>query len=583
MKLSREDHAIIKPAYEKYLLKKSFFRYLGPVLLSVGFGQIAPLVDSLCISRSLGEEALSAMGIASLFYYVYNIIAALFGIGIGVSVAKETGLGEGEASGRIFTKGFLLMSILSVVLSAVVLCFREPVMLFLRATPENISFVREYMMVLMIGGVFYVWNIAGTFILTDDQDPKLAMAGAGTACIVNIIVDIIGLPVLGWGIWVAAFGTVFGMFCGCIVFQMHFRKNKSLARFDFSPAEPTDPSIFQLIRPGASQGILYGAIVIQKLIQNFILVSQGGTGGLGDAAVIENLELIILILIVGTSETVMPIAAAYTGERNRCGAHMVRRSAIVFGYLVLLPVFVILILFPNCFIRLFVEDNAYMLRTLPDAVRISMVAFLFSLFSQIQQRYYSSIGEEKTAMRAGIIQTVFQILALVIMPVLAPRNAVWLSLLVGTLAASVYFVVFHNGLKGVFRFFRGDTIYMTGAAPGKAGTMIGRDRGEATMDTVRQAGVPFCRTVPFERILTETQSILSAEERETLTDKLLTPFVKSLTSGIDVTVSLTILALEDGKKTAILHYNVKKGQKENTEGESEFCMMKRRMVTLNVI
>lgn len=171
------QHTILELKYEQRLMQKSFLRYLGPAVLALVFGQIAPLVDAVCISRSLGEEALSMMSVMSPIYYAYNVIAVLFGIGAGVFIAKEAGLGKNHASGRCFTRSFILMSVITVIFSAALLVFMEPVALFLRSTPENIAYVREYMTVFVAGGIFYVWNFAGGFILTDDGDPNLAMAG----------------------------------------------------------------------------------------------------------------------------------------------------------------------------------------------------------------------------------------------------------------------------------------------------------------------------------------------------------------------------------------------------------------------
>ena len=52
-----------------------------------------------------------------------------------------------KSSGRSFTRSFIYMSIATVIFSAAILIFIEPVMLFLRSTPDNISYVREYLTV----------------------------------------------------------------------------------------------------------------------------------------------------------------------------------------------------------------------------------------------------------------------------------------------------------------------------------------------------------------------------------------------------------------------------------------------------
>lgn len=550
---------LIDDKYEERLLQKCFVRYLGPAVLALIFGQIAPLVDALCVSRSLGEEALSMMSVISPIYYLYNVIAVLFGIGTGVFIAKEAGEGINKASGRCFTKSFIRMSFISVILSATLLVFREPVMIFLRSTPENIAYVREYMTVFVVGSIFYVWNFAGSFILTDDNDPDLAMAGSAVASIINMIIDVVGLFVLGQGVWVAAFGTVFGMFCSCLVYALHFKKKEVQTHFDFSAPEDGDPSFMDIAKPGISQGIMYAMIGLKIIIGNYILVFSGGTGGLGAAAVIEDLELVFYVLIAGTSESVMPLAAAYCGEKNQCGMRMVRRSAVIFGYLSIFPFFVLLMVFPDIFIRPFSVDDMYMIENLPIAIRITMVGFLFELFVETQQNYFSATDKEKASIVCGILQSVVQIGALLILPVFTPRNAPWIASLIGAMAASFYVIVFCQGLEGMFRAFRGDTIYMSGQM------------------AQWNESARFIKT-----ILEGTGEILSEKERMVLEMQMIEPFAQSIPKDGKALTSISILDRKSEGKTAILRYDIRKGmwEEKDTSDISDFCMIKRRMITL---
>ena len=62
-----------------------------------------------------------------------------------------------------------------------------------------------------------------------------------------------------------------------------------------------------------------------------------GTSGLGNATIVENIELIGTIFTSGVGEAVLPLFASYYGEENYGGLKLVKRSALVLGQIVMLP------------------------------------------------------------------------------------------------------------------------------------------------------------------------------------------------------------------------------------------------------
>ena len=87
-------------------------------MIGMIFAQIAPVVDGICVANSMGdEEALAAIATVGPIGYVFNIIAALGGIGCGVLLSRCSGSGEKAKAGRIFTRTLLFMVVTSIILS----------------------------------------------------------------------------------------------------------------------------------------------------------------------------------------------------------------------------------------------------------------------------------------------------------------------------------------------------------------------------------------------------------------------------------------------------------------------------------
>ncbi|MBO5552531.1 MAG: hypothetical protein J5966_11305, partial [Lachnospiraceae bacterium] len=299
------------------MIKKGYIRYMIPTVVGLVFSQFAPLVDSLCISKILEEDALSAMSTINPVYYFFNIVSVLGGIGGGIGIAKSIGSGNKYQGGRIFTKAMVFTTAATALLSALCLFFIDPLLKILCATERNYGYAREYLTVLLMGMVFYVVNNALIYILMDDNDANLAMAGGIVSGAVNMLIDFVGMYILHHGIWVAAFGTVFGEFAGCLVFMLHRRKKDRICRFTLRKPGANDIRLKEIIVAGMPEAVENFLFAIQILQSNYILKTRLGTEGIANAAVIENLQLVITIIMAGICDSLLPMFSSYYGEGNK--------------------------------------------------------------------------------------------------------------------------------------------------------------------------------------------------------------------------------------------------------------------------
>ena len=521
----------IQYKFENRLIKHSSIRYIFPPMIGMIFAQIAPVVDGICISNSMGEEALAAIGTAAPIGYVFNIISALGGIGCGVLISRCSGSGEKAKAARIFTRTMVILVVSSIVLSILGIIFIDPLLGLLCATPENYIYAREYLLVTLCGAVFPVLNFAGDYILVNDNNQKLAMAGDIVGALVNIVIDFVGVYVFHFGIWAVAFGTVFGSVCCCLVYLLHLRKPDRLCRIVPFKRVPGDPGDLEIFKPGCAEAVMYFMFAIQLLIQNYVLREDAGTVGISNSAIIENLQLVMTIVIAGATDAVYPMAGAYNGEQNKSGMLMVKRMLTKFGFLTLLPLVIILCLFPQLIIMPFGIDDPVMLESLPFAIRLISVGSLLTLVYTMMIDYLSAIEEEGKATLALIIQSLFQIAFTLLLNPWFGMDAPWYATLVGGIAALIYLSFFCNHLpEGIFRFHRKNLLLLTGG---------NLDR----------------------RLLEEHKKIsgeiLTEKELELVEKKLFQPLLCSIPEDAFPLSSFSILECKDATRAVILRYESK--------------------------
>ena len=118
----------INDRYEKVFIRKGYVRYILPAMLAMIFGQLSPLVDSICVSSKLGDAALSSFSTVSPVYYFFNIIGVLGGMGGGIGIAKASGSGDHKRAGRLFTLSLILTTAITIICSIICLIFIDPLL-----------------------------------------------------------------------------------------------------------------------------------------------------------------------------------------------------------------------------------------------------------------------------------------------------------------------------------------------------------------------------------------------------------------------------------------------------------------------
>ena len=513
--------------YEDKLIRKSSFHYMIPAIIGLVFGQISPIVGGICISASLGEVPFSALSTVEPINLIFSAIGSLVGVGCGITISKCSGSGDKDTAARIFTRAVIAAVVAAVVVSVAMLVFHDPLLRFLRATPENFAFAREYLTVLLLGSVPIVLFFAGDYILTDDNDPGLVLVANMVAAVVNILGNVIGMEVLHLHIGASAFAMVLGDLCACIIFLKHFKKKDSLCRFVKPERKEGDPSILSALKPGTPMAIMYLMFTIQMIVQNLVLSSESGTSGLGNSAVIDNLVLFLTIFTASTSEPVMPLASSYFGEGNHCGTLLVKRSMYHLGLCILAPIIIVLVAVPQLFMALFSVQDPIMLETLPFAIRIVCLNALFTFTNDSMVNYLSATERERLANVSYAIQIVVNIAATLGLANVVGMDAPWYGTLLANVCACLFLLIAGRLFKGYVKQYPENALVLTG--------------GNTDAEQI-------------DEWHTDTLKVLGQEQTDVVWEKVINPFLASDANEPNQLCSYSIIRRDNGDTAAILRY-----------------------------
>ncbi|MBR2066945.1 MAG: MATE family efflux transporter [Solobacterium sp.] len=335
---------------------KIIFFFSLPLMAANVLQQVYVMTDTLIISRTLGVDALAAMASADWFSFMMISIVQALTQGFAILVAQDFGAQKLKHLQKTLATSLKLTIIFTILLTIISVLSIQP-MLNLQHTPSSIAPIAyEYLYYLFLGvPAFMLFNF-GSAILRAFGNAKSPMIAMVVSTIVNIGLDILFVPILGWGVKGAAIATVIaqllsGLFCIYVIkgVDVIFIKKE-----DFKREKGLDEELIKLSWPLILQNltIAIGGIFVTSKVNEFDIAHIAGF-----TAMNKLFGILELAAIAYGYSMITYIAQNYGAKRNdrlRSGV----KASIILGVLTAFMIGVFLILFGNQLIGMFLVGEA---------------------------------------------------------------------------------------------------------------------------------------------------------------------------------------------------------------------------------
>ena len=193
-------------------ITSSLLLFAFPMMIGNLLQQFYNIADTLIVGQFIGKEALAAVGAAyALMTFLTSIMIGLcMGSGVHFSVCFGRQDSEGLKAG-IF-HAFLLIFLITALLTAAVFCLIDPIMTFLNIPGEIWHLMRKYLLIIFSGiPAVFLYNFY-TALLRAVGNSAVPLVFLGISAAVNIALDLFFVVVLPFGIGGAAAATVIAQF-----------------------------------------------------------------------------------------------------------------------------------------------------------------------------------------------------------------------------------------------------------------------------------------------------------------------------------------------------------------------------------
>ena len=189
-------------------------KYAVPCIISLLVAALYNIVDQIFIANAdyLGSTGNAANTVVFPLTVVALAVEVMIGDGCCAFVSISLGAGEKENAHRGIGSAIVLCLLLSAVITALYLIFRDPILTMFGGKINEETFVqsKEYFLYITIGIPFYMFGQAMNPIIRSDGNPKFAMVSTLAGAALNIILDPIFIFAFHCGMMGAAVATVIG-------------------------------------------------------------------------------------------------------------------------------------------------------------------------------------------------------------------------------------------------------------------------------------------------------------------------------------------------------------------------------------
>ena len=168
---------------------KLIFFFAMPLMLGNMCQQLYTVVDTLVVSRTLGVQALAAMGSADWYMFMVPGIIMGFTQGFAILIANFFGASDNGSLNRAIAHSIRLSGILAIILTALAILSVPPVLALLRTPSEIRPLTRLYLTIYFAGiPAIVLYNLSASVLRAfgNSKVPLYAMIGAS---VMNIGLD----------------------------------------------------------------------------------------------------------------------------------------------------------------------------------------------------------------------------------------------------------------------------------------------------------------------------------------------------------------------------------------------------------
>ncbi len=435
---------------------RRLIRFTLPSIAMMIFTSIYGVVDGFFVSNYAGKTAFAAVNLIMPFLMVVATVGFMFGTGGSAIVAKSFGEGDSHRANRNFSLFVYVTFGLGVLFSALGIVFIRPISSLLGAEGVLLENCVVYARIILLALPFFVLQMLFQSFFVTAEKPHLGLIVTVSSGVTNMILDavlVILLPqeykLVGAAIATAVSQTVGGI----IPLFYFFSKNSSILRLGKTSFD--GKALLKACTNGSSEFMSNVSMNLVGMLYNIQLLKYAdGENGVAAYGVMMYVSMIFAAAFIGYSIGTAPVIGYHDGARNHDELKgLLRKSLLIIG------IFGIVMLVggealaaPLSYI--FVGYDTELMELTVSGFRIFALSFPLMGFAIFGSGFFTALNDGVTSAAISFLRTVvFQVAAVLILPLIWEINGVWISIIVAEFMAVLFSAIFLIAKRKRYHYF----------------------------------------------------------------------------------------------------------------------------------
>lgn len=426
--------------YDHFTYKK-LLRFTLPSIAMMVFISIYGIVDGFFVSNYVGKVPFAALNYIYPFLMILGALGFMFGTGGSAFIAKTIGEGDKEKANRTFSMIIFATVILGVGFSALGEIFLEEISYLLGATGDMHKGCVEYGRIFLIFMPALMLQFVFQGLCVTADKPKLGLWSTIAAGVANMLFDWLLVGVYPLGLEGAALATGISQLIGALIPLVYFSfPNSSLLRIVRPKFDRR--SLAKICVNGSSELMTNISSSIVCILYNYRLYDMAGEDGVAAYCVIMYVAFIFISAYVGYAVGCAPVVSYNLGADNKKELKSVFKKSLTIIGVCSIVMLALSLLLAKPLSLMYVSYDADLLDLTVNAFRIYSFSFLFAGIAIFGSSFFTALNNGLISAVISFLRTlVFQIAAVLLLPLIWGVDGIWASIIVAEFLAAVLTVV----------------------------------------------------------------------------------------------------------------------------------------------
>ncbi len=427
-------------------------RFVFPSIVMMIFTSIYGVVDGLFVSNYVGKTPFAALNLIYPFLMIMGAVGFMFGTGGSAVVSQALGEGKPDKANQYFSMIVYVVIGCGIVLTVIGFLFLRPIAAAFGATGEMLDNCVIYgRIILCAETAFMLQNVFQSFLVTAER-PQFGLAVTVASGAANMVLDFVFIAIFQWGIVGAAAATAVSQLIGGFAPLIYFyRPNTSRLRL---VKTKTDTRVLlKTCINGSSELMTNISMSLVNILYNFQLIRYVGEDGIAAYGVIMYVSFIFAAIFIGYAMGSAPVVGYHYGAGNHGELKGLFRKSICLITLWNMMLTTAAIITAQPLAQIFVGYDAELTALTRRGFCLYSLSFLITGFNIFASAFFTALGNGVVSAAISFLRTlVFQIAAVLILPLILGLDGIWLSIAAAEFLALLVTVVCFVKYRGQYHY-----------------------------------------------------------------------------------------------------------------------------------